>query len=160
MPDCSEKRGSPLALPSWSVKNPILLLLSEFSGLLLSILISLASLLCNPGVFRDVMKELLSPPRCWCSLIQFCLLHPNYISSGISEALCWASPTLHLLPPYAHSFCSSVRMHNPTWILWFGVFFPSLKQKKASRITATSQKCFLLWSCWLQRELHSVTKGS
>lgn len=87
LPDCSEKCGSPLALMSWSVTNLIFLLLSWFSRLLLSILISLASLLWNPGVYMYAIKELISPPTHWSSLIQINLLCPNYISSVIFKAL-------------------------------------------------------------------------
>lgn len=145
MPDCSENRGSPLALVSWSVKNPILSLLYGFSRLFPPILISLASLLWNPGVYTDVIKELLSPPRWWCSLIQFHLLCPNYISSVIFEAplsavlsvAYTASPAS--LCPFTLFFCQNAQS-NMDFMFW-GFFFP-LKQNNSSRNPCSISEVF------------------
>lgn len=120
---------------SWSVMNLIFLLLSRFSRLLLSILISLASPLWNPDVYMYAIKELISPPRHWCSLIQIYLLCPNYISSVIFKVLLsavlsiayTASPAS--LCPLILFFCQNAQS-NMDFRVWG--FFPS-KAKQSSK---------------------------
>lgn len=132
---------------SWSVTNLIFLLLSGFSRLLLSILISLASLLWNPGVYMYAIKDLITSKALVLTDTNPFIMSKLYFKCNFQSLLSvvlsiayTASPTS--MCPLILFFCQNAQSNVDVWV--WGFF--SLQSKAI--LQEPLQHLFTLWSCW------------